>query len=62
MYPMQERKMNKAAKNYKQAMNDLRAGRISPDEFRAIVRASKAQNGQAAHEAAKVAAIASSVA
>jgi len=36
--------------NLQQAMADLRAGRITPDEYRAIMRASKAQNGQSAHE------------
>jgi hypothetical protein len=32
------------------AMSDLKAGRITPDEYRAVVRASKAQHGQAGHE------------
>ena len=32
------------------AMSDLKAGRITPDEYRAVVRASKAKNGQSGHE------------
>jgi hypothetical protein len=48
------------AKDIHTAMTDLRAGRITPDEFRAIMRASKAQNGEAGHERLKVLAIAAS--
>jgi hypothetical protein len=41
-------------------MNDLRAGRITPDDFRSTVRAMKAQHGDAAVMKAKLSAIASS--
>jgi hypothetical protein len=43
-----------AAKDYKRAMDDLHAGRISAETFRAFVRRSKAQHGLAQHELAKV--------
>jgi hypothetical protein len=42
--------MQITAKDYKQAMDDLRKGKITPDQFRAISRASREQNGQAAHD------------
>ena len=32
------------------AMSDLKAGRITPDEYRAVVRESKRVNGQSGHE------------
>ena len=35
------------------AMADLNTGRINPDEFRAIMRASRAANGEAEHEQMK---------
>lgn len=40
------------------AMSDLKAGRITPDEFRAIMRESKRQNGAQGHEMAKIMAVA----
>ena len=49
-----------AAKNIHTAMTDLRNGKITPDEFRAIMRESKKQNGQNGHDMAKFAAIAAS--
>ena len=49
-----------AAKNIHTAMTDLRNGKITPDEFRAIMRDSKKQNGQNGHDMAKFAAIAAS--
>jgi len=48
------------AKNIHTAMTDLRNGKITPDEFRAIMRDSKKQNGQNGHDMAKFAAIAAS--
>lgn len=51
---------NSTSKTIHSAMNDLRKGKITPDQFRAIMRASKAQNGSVAHEQAKFVAIAAS--
>jgi hypothetical protein len=48
------------AKTYKQAMDQLRAGRITPDQFRAVVRELKATQGTQATETAKLMAIAAS--
>jgi hypothetical protein len=45
--------MTTTAKDYKQAMDDLRKGKITPDEFRAISRQSREQNGQEAHDRIK---------
>jgi hypothetical protein len=42
----------------KQAMDDLRAKRITADGFRAIMRASREQNGEAGHDRLKFAAAA----
>jgi len=47
-----------AAAHIHTAATDLRNGKITPDEFRAIMRASKTQNGAKNHEMAKIAAIA----
>jgi hypothetical protein len=48
------------ASEYKQAMDDLRHGRIDADGFRATVRAMKAQHGESAVMQAKLSAIVSS--
>jgi len=48
------------AQTYKQAMDNLRKGKITPDEFRAIARASREQNGAAEHDRIKALAVASS--
>jgi hypothetical protein len=48
------------AQTYKQAMDDLRHGKISADEFRATVREMKSAHGVAAIEQAKMSAIAAS--
>ena len=45
------------AKDIHTAMTDLRKGKITPDEFRAIMRASREQNG-AQHDRLKAVAVA----
>lgn len=55
-----ERTTVTAARTIKQGMDDLRAGRITADDLRAIMRASREQHGDAAHDRAKFAAIAAS--
>jgi hypothetical protein len=45
---------------YKTAMDDLRAGRSTPDDFRTTVRTLRATYGDAAVDRAKMMAIASS--
>ena len=52
--------MSSLARQYHTAMNELRSGRITPDDFRSTVRAMKAQHGDAAVMKAKLSAIASS--
>jgi hypothetical protein len=52
--------MTTTAHTYKQAMDDLRSGRITADEFRATVRNLKATHGTQATEMAKLFAIAAS--
>lgn len=52
--------MTSLARIYHAAMSDLRAGRSTPDDFRATVRALRAEHGDAAVDRAKVLAIASS--
>jgi len=42
------------------AMTDLRKGKITPDQFRAVMRESKAQHGEAKHNLLKIQAIAAS--
>jgi hypothetical protein len=51
--------MDITARKYKQAMDDLRKGKISAAEFRAISRASREQNG-ADHDRVKAFAVAAS--
>jgi hypothetical protein len=48
------------AQTYKQAMDNLRHGKITADEFRAIVREMKSAHGPAAIEQAKMFAVAAS--
>jgi hypothetical protein len=45
------------ATDIKRAIDDLRAGRISADEFRSVMRASREQNGEDLHELLKAAAL-----
>lgn len=40
-------------KDIHKAMVDLRTGKITPDEFRKIMRASREQNGETGHDRAK---------
>jgi len=47
------------AKDIHTAMTDLRKGKITPDEFRAIMRASREQNG-GQHDQLKAIAVAAS--
>jgi len=51
--------MPTTAKDIHTAMTDLRTGKITPDEFRAIMRASREQNG-AKHDMLKAVAVAAS--
>jgi hypothetical protein len=44
--------MKTTPKDLHRAMADLRAGRITPDEFRAVMRASRENNGTQGHDAA----------
>jgi hypothetical protein len=46
------------AKDMHTAMTQLRKGKITPDEFRAIMRASREQHGQADHDRLKAVAVA----
>jgi hypothetical protein len=43
----------KNAQSIHAAMVDLKQGKITPDEFRAIMRASRQRNGEAEHDRAK---------
>jgi len=51
-------KSPETAKDIHAAMTRLRAGKISPDEFRAIMRASRERHGQAEHDRLKAIAVA----
>ena len=46
------------AKDIHKAMTDLRKGKITPDELRAVMRASREQNGEAEHDRLKAIAVA----
>jgi len=48
------------AQTYKQAMDDLHAGRITPDQFRQVARASREANGTQQHDLIKALAVAAS--
>lgn len=51
--------MTITAKDIHAAMVQLRTGQITPDEFRAIMRQSREQNGEQTHDALKAKATAS---
>lgn len=46
------------AESIHKAMADLRKGKITPDDFRAIMRASRKANGEQGHDLAKFKAVA----
>jgi hypothetical protein len=50
--------MEITAKTIHSAMTDLRNGKISPDQFRAVMRQSREQHGDEKHTTLKVQAIA----